>query len=115
MPNSSINNPNSIGIRWKKGNGSKMKNPTLETTHRTPESGRGNPTDLFFSLYVKKFLAGNSAGRELAEDLTRCGMGLMPLVDHCTIRTHNVDLRSQAVIDLGFQFDAQIGVLDFGS
>ena len=92
-----------------------MKNPVQEIPQRTPENPLGTGADLFFFQYVKKFLAGNSAGRELAENLTRCGVGLMPLVDHCTIRTHDVDLRSGSVIELGFQFDSHIGVLDFGS
>ena len=39
--------------------------------------------DQFFSTYIKRFLAENRAGRELAEDLKRCGVGLMPLVDPC--------------------------------
>ena len=37
----------------------------------------------------------------------------MPLVDHCTLRTLDVDERAREVIDLGFQYDESIGVLEF--
>lgn len=69
--------------------------------------------DQFFSTYIKRFLAENRAGRELAEDLKRCGVGLMPLVDHCTLRTHDVDRRAREVVDMGFRPDDTIGVIEF--
>ena len=37
----------------------------------------------------------------------------MPLVDHCTLRTLDVDKRALEAIDLGFQYDETIGVLEF--
>jgi hypothetical protein len=70
-------------------------------------------TDKFFSSYIENFLAGNQAARDLAELLKNSGVGLMPLVDHCTLRTLDVNKRAQEVIDLGFQYDESIGVLEF--
>jgi len=67
----------------------------------------------FFSKYIDDFLAGNGAARNLAESLKITGVGLMPLVDHCTLRTLDVDERAREVIDLGFQYDESIGVLEF--
>lgn len=67
----------------------------------------------FFSKYVDNFLTGNSAARNLAESLKITGVGLMPLVDHCTLRTLDVDERALEVINLGFQYDESIGVLEF--
>ena len=69
----------------------------------------------FFSVYIEKFLSGNKAARELAESLRQCGVGLMPLVDHCTIRTHDVNERAREVTELGFEYDQDIGVLEFGN
>jgi hypothetical protein len=70
-------------------------------------------TDKFFFDYIENFLAGNQAARDLAEMLKHSGVGLMPLVDHCTLRTLDIDKRAQQVIDLGFQYDESIGVLEF--
>ena len=63
--------------------------------------------------YLGRFLAGNRAAADFADQLTRCGAGWMPLVDHCTIRTLDVDARSKQFIDLGFRYDPKIGVLEF--
>jgi catechol 2,3-dioxygenase-like lactoylglutathione lyase family enzyme len=69
--------------------------------------------DKFFSRYVEDFLAGNKAARGLADSLNATGVGLMPLVDHCTLRTLDVDERAKEAIDLGFRYDEDIGVLEF--
>jgi hypothetical protein len=69
--------------------------------------------DKFFARYIDDFLAGNHAARILAESLKSIGVGLMPLVDHCTIRTLDVDQRAREAIDLGFEYDESIGVLEF--
>jgi hypothetical protein len=69
--------------------------------------------DRFFSEYIQTFLAGNNAARQLAEKLRGTGIGLMPLVDHCTIRTLDVDQRAQEFLDYGYYYDAELGVLEF--
>ena len=69
--------------------------------------------DQFFSDYIKRFLVGNRAARDLAESLNNTGVGLMPLVDHCTLRTLDVDQRAKEALNLGFHYDENIGVLEF--
>lgn len=69
--------------------------------------------DEFFARYVDDFLAGNSAARTLAESLKATGVGLMPLVDHCTLRTLDVDKRAREAFKLGFKYDESIGMLEF--
>ncbi|UCD11281.1 MAG: hypothetical protein JSU88_11615 [Nitrospinaceae bacterium] len=69
--------------------------------------------DQFFASYIQRFLEENQAARDLAERLRLCGVGLMPLVDHCTLRTHDVDLRARQVLGLGFRQDEALGVLEF--
>lgn len=71
--------------------------------------------DALLADYIQRFLDGNRAGRHLADELERCGVGLMPLVDHCTIRTHNVDQRAKQFLDFGFAQDTEIGTLEFDS
>jgi hypothetical protein len=69
--------------------------------------------DKFFARYIDDFLAGNSAARNLADSLKATGVGLMPLVDHCTLRTLDVDKRAREPIKFGFRYDESIGVLEF--
>lgn len=71
------------------------------------------PVDRFFSEYIEALLAGNGAARSLSETLRQCGIGLMPLVDHCAVRTLDVDQRAREVLELGFRYDEEIGVLEF--
>ncbi len=71
------------------------------------------PVDKFFARYIDDFLAGNLAAKKLAQSLRNTGVGLMPLVDHCTLRTLDVDERAKEAIDLGFHYDESIGVLEF--
>ncbi|MCZ6513689.1 MAG: VOC family protein [Nitrospinae bacterium] len=71
------------------------------------------PLDQLVKDYIGRFLEGNRAAADFADHLNRCGAGLMPLVDHCTIRTLDVDVRSKQFIDYGFHYDEKIGVLEF--
>lgn len=73
----------------------------------------GQNADRFFSDYIGRFLEGNRAARDLAESLRQCGVGLMPLVDHCTLRTLDVDQRAREVLEMGYEYDGKIGVLEF--
>ena len=72
-----------------------------------------NVLDQLMRDYLSRFLADNRAAADFAGQLTRCGAGWMPLVDHCTIRTLDVDARSQQFTDLGFRYDEKIGILEF--
>ncbi|PIQ97572.1 MAG: hypothetical protein COV67_03445 [Nitrospinae bacterium CG11_big_fil_rev_8_21_14_0_20_56_8] len=69
----------------------------------------------FFQQYLSRFLEGNRAGQYLARVLDECGVGLWPLIDHCTIRTRHVDARAAEILALGYRFDETIGRLDFDS
>ena len=71
------------------------------------------PLDQLMADYIGKFLEGNRAAADFADHLIRCGAGLTPLVDHCTLRTLDVDARSKQFIDYGFHYDEKIGVLEF--
>ena len=69
--------------------------------------------DKFLSKNIDDYLAGNRAARNLAESLKITGVGFMPLVDHCALRTFDVDERAKEALDLGFCYDEAIGVLEF--
>ena len=72
-----------------------------------------NPLDELLADYIRRFLEGNRAGQAVADSLVECGVGLMPLVDHCTVRTHDVNQRCREFVDLGYLYDEAIGILEF--
>ncbi|MBT3183700.1 MAG: hypothetical protein HOI59_13520 [Nitrospina sp.] len=72
-------------------------------------------TDAFFAEYIERFLSGNKAGRCLNDDLSDSGVGLMPLIDHCAIRTLDVNSRVEDLLCLGFSQDQTLGTLEFDS
>jgi hypothetical protein len=74
-----------------------------------------NQMDTFFAKYIGLYLSENMAARLLANDLSACGVGLMPLVDHCTIRTLDVNARAMELLGMGFTEDQSLGVLEFDS
>jgi catechol 2,3-dioxygenase-like lactoylglutathione lyase family enzyme len=53
--------------------------------------------------YVDDFLAQNTAGRKLDERLRATGVGLRPILDHLTFRTHDIDRRAQEFLALGYR------------
>ncbi len=69
--------------------------------------------DQLLSKYLEQFLEENRVARELAIGLKQTGVGIGPLIDHCTIRTHDVDSRAKQFLDLGYAYDKNIGVLEF--
>lgn len=69
--------------------------------------------DTLLDDYLARFLEENKAARELGGLLNDAGVGLRPLIDHCTIRTLDVDRRARQFTTLGFRYDTKIGVLEF--
>ena len=70
-------------------------------------------TEEFFKSYLSLFLSENNAARLLCDDLQNCGVGIMPLIDHCTLRTLDVDNRVKELVSLGFVQDQSLGILEF--
>jgi len=73
----------------------------------------GALADRVITDYISRFLADNKAAQVYARDLEDMGIGFRPMVDHITVRTIDVDRRSKEFIDLGFEWDRQLGVLAF--
>lgn len=69
--------------------------------------------DDLFAQYIKTYLQKNRAARMLVDSLTQCGVGFMHLVDHCAIRTHDVDQRAQQALEFGYRYDDKIGRVEF--
>lgn len=60
-------------------------------------------------VYVQEFVKNSKPARFLQEELEKIGVGLFPLVDHITVRTLDVDKRSNEFLDLGFAWDRGVG------
>jgi len=61
--------------------------------------------DAVMTRMTADFLAHNSAGRMLRRALDEVGVGLVPVIDHVTIRTMNIDLRAGEFLALGYRYD----------
>lgn len=59
--------------------------------------------------YVKNFIQNNRAARLLDAQLTQAGIGLMPVVDHITVRTFDVERSAKQFLRLGFKWDRSLG------
>lgn len=53
---------------------------------------------------VQDYLAGNHAARILRAGLDEVGVGFYPVLDHITIRTHDIDRRAKDFLRLGYQY-----------
>ncbi len=53
--------------------------------------------------YIDDFLRDNAAGRTMDELLRAAGVGLRPVVDHLTFRTHNIDRRAEEFVRYGYE------------
>lgn len=58
--------------------------------------------DLRIRDLVSDYLARNRAARALSESLDQVGVGFMPIVDHLTIRTLDIDRRADEFVTLGY-------------
>ncbi len=74
-----------------------------------------NELDLLLKDYIDRFISGNRAAHDLATLMDQAGVGLGPLIDHCTVRTLDVDRRARQFTGLGYWYDSKIGILEFDS
>ncbi|OGW23041.1 MAG: hypothetical protein A3K09_03030 [Nitrospinae bacterium RIFCSPLOWO2_12_FULL_47_7] len=72
-----------------------------------------NAADKFIAEYIDEYLAGNRAASEMSGMMKQAGVGLMPVIDHCAIRTYNVEKRAVEIVGCGFKYDNTLGVLEF--
>ena len=66
---------------------------------------------VFFADYISRFLSVNEAALYIANELSNFGVGLMPLIDDCTLRTLDVVKRAGNRLPIGFSHDQSLGTL----
>jgi hypothetical protein len=67
---------------------------------------------VFFADYISRFLYENEAARYIATEFSNYGVGLMHLIDHCTLYTLDVDKWAGNLLPIGFSHDQALGTLE---
>lgn len=62
---------------------------------------------------VDDYLATNSAARTLKDALVEAGVGFWPVMDHLTIRTHDIDARAKEWQALGYAYSETLEFEDW--
>lgn len=60
---------------------------------------------------VADYLEGNTAARVLKTSLDEIGIGFTPVLDHITLRTCDIDVRSEEFVRLGYEY---VETLEYG-
>lgn len=74
---------------------------------------RGAELDDLIEKLLADYLARNRAARILDEALDEVGVGIVPALDHLTIRTHAIDRRAQEFVKLGYAYSDTIEYEDW--
>ncbi|MCC2640409.1 MAG: hypothetical protein K0S45_822 [Nitrospira sp.] len=74
---------------------------------------RGADLDAVIMRMTAEFLLHNSAAQVLRHGLDEIGVGFLPVIDHLTIRTMNIDQRADTFIALGYAYDETIHYEDW--
>lgn len=75
--------------------------------------GQTADLDAVINRMTEDFLTHNSAGRVFRRALDQAGVGFMPVMDHLTIRTMDIDQRAQEFMALGYGYDETIHYEDW--
>lgn len=75
--------------------------------------GQATELDAVLARMTSDFLAHNSAAELLRQALDEIGVGFVPVMDHVTIRTMDIDRRAEEFIGLGYGYDETIRYEDW--
>lgn len=54
--------------------------------------------------YIEDYVSKNQAASVVRDALEDCGIGLLPVVDHITLRTLSIDQRAEEFLELGYRY-----------
>jgi hypothetical protein len=75
--------------------------------------GQAADLDAVITRMTAEFLAHNGAARVLRRALDEAGVGFVPVVDHLTIRTMDIDQRAKEFVTLGYAYDETLQYEDW--
>ncbi|CAI4033610.1 VOC domain-containing protein [Nitrospira tepida] len=73
----------------------------------------GVKLDALIEPMVADYVAKNRAAQAIKADLDSIAVGLLPVIDHLTIRTDDIDRRAQEFVDLGYEYAETIEYSDW--
>jgi catechol 2,3-dioxygenase-like lactoylglutathione lyase family enzyme len=74
---------------------------------------KGKDLDALIEPMVAQYVSRNRAAQAIKADLDGIAVGLLPVIDHLTIRTGDIDRRAQEFVDLGYTYVETIGYGDW--
>jgi len=77
------------------------------------QTGANDPLEKLLRSYIEDFIINNRAAKVVADGLRVIGIGFRPIVDHLTFRTLNVEERAKEFLQLGYAYDAKLGVIEY--
>ncbi len=75
--------------------------------------GQATELDAVLARMTADFLSHNSAADLLRQALDEIGVGFVPVMDHVTIRTTDIDRRAEEFLGLGYGYDETIRYEDW--
>lgn len=75
--------------------------------------GQAADLDAVITRMTAEFLTHNSAARVLRRALDEAGVGFVPVMDHLTIRTMDIDQRAEEFMALGYGYDETLQYEDW--
>ena len=75
--------------------------------------GKTTDLDAVITRMTEEFLTHNSAARVLRRALDEAGVGFVPVMDHLTIRTMDIDERAEEFVALGYGYDETLQYEDW--
>lgn len=74
---------------------------------------KGKQLDVLIEPMVAQYVARNRAAQAIKADLDSIAVGLLPVIDHLTIRTDDIDRRAKPFIDLGYVYSETLEYSDW--
>jgi len=75
--------------------------------------GQTADLDAVITRMTAEFLIHNGAARVLRRALDEAGVGFVPVMDHLTIRTLDIDQRAKEFVALGYEYDETLHYEDW--
>src|SRR5207249_2584868 len=76
------------------------------------QTDSGKALEELYLYLVEDYLARNAVARVLQAKLDETGVGFIPVIDHITIRTMDIDRRAEEFLSLGYTYSETLSYED---
>ena len=87
----------------------------MKAKNSSPQSAGEDSLEWLLRGYVDDFVHQNKTAQIIFEGLESVGIGLWPVVDHLTFRTHDVEKRAEEFLKFKYVYDQKLGVLEYNN